>query len=127
MTLDDIHLSIFETDLGIGHALQLITSYLDKRSGFIDKQKDENIKILVRDIMMLRSKTSPLAINRIATTERIKNFYREVLPGTTINDPVGLTNKLIRTAEDELNRRIISAKDTHTKSNRVEEKTYIMK
>jgi hypothetical protein len=127
MNLDDIQLSIFETDLGVGHAIQLLSSYLDKKSGLIDKEKDNNIKEYIKDIMMKRSQISPLALNRIATTERIKTYYRQVIPGTYVNDPVGLANQLIRTAEDDLNRRIISAKDTHTKSNRVGEKTYIMK
>jgi hypothetical protein len=127
MNLDDIQLSIFETDLGVGHAIQLLSSYLDKKSGLIDVNKDANIKNYIKDILLKRSQISPLAINRISTTERIKSYYKQVIPGTYINDPVGLTNQLIRIAEEDLNRRIISAKDTHTKSNRVSEKTYIMK
>ena len=121
MTLDDIETSIFEGNKGMIKALELIDT-------FNQKTPKVGVDIL---LVMARNKQSlitPAFSNQLVVTTRYKNYIKDIVPdeGAIINCR-DMVLGIIYTVEQDMNKRILSAKEPQTKRNRMFEKTEVMK
>jgi hypothetical protein len=121
MTLDDIETSIFEGNKGMVKALELIDT-------FNQKTPKVGVDIL---LVMARNKQSlitPAFSNQLVVTTRYKNYIKNFMPdeGAIINCRDTVLG-IIYNVEQDMNKRILSAKEPQTKRNRMFEKTEVMK
>ena len=121
MTLDDIETSIFEGHKGMIRALEIVDAF---------NQKTPKIGVDIL-LVMARNKQSLLApafSNQLLVTTKFKKYIKEMMPleGVVINCR-DLVLGIIYNVEQDMNRRILSAKEPQTKRNRMFEKTEVMK
>ena len=95
-------------------------------------QETKNITRVLSDVGSLFKKTNPLAMNRVANNDKIRNFIKtfnnkKVRDGEPIRDTISHTRELILDVEKQMNDNILDAKREETKRNRQAEKTEIMR
>lgn len=118
MTLDDIQDSIYQGNKSIDKALNLVIDYAGKHN--LPKVKD------MAKIALVKSMSIPIAFsNQIATTQRYKNYIKDSLNPNLV--PTIFALKVLDKAEDESNKRILSAKESDTRRNRQFEKNEVMR
>lgn len=118
MTLDDIQDSIYQGNKAIDKALNLAIDYAGKHN--LPKVRD------MAKIASVKSLSIPVAfLNQISTTQRYKNYIKDSLILNLV--PTILALKVLDRAEEDANKRILSAKESDTKRNRQFEKNEVMK
>lgn len=121
MTLDDIEQSIFDGHKGMLKALELVDS-------FNRKKPIVGLDILIVLAREKQSLISPSFSNQILVTQKYKNYIKDMMPpiGPVINCR-DLVLGIIYNAEQNMNKRILSAKESQTKRNRTFQKVEVMK
>lgn len=125
MTLDDIQNSIFQGKKGVSQALELVTKYVSNKKVPLNNQ--EQILSLYRKTKAKLETISPEFINQISVTQRYKNYVKQVVPESKIDDILVRSVKLMQVATDDSNKRILDAREPATKRNREFEKNEVIK
>lgn len=122
MTLDDIQNSIFEGNKGMINALELVDKYNEKTP----KVGVDILLVMARNKLSL---ISPAFSNQLVVTSRYRNYIKDLMPeeGLPVINCRDLVLGIIYNAEQDMNRRILSAKEPQTKHNRTFEKSEVMK
>lgn len=121
MTLDDIETSILQGDKRIKRALEIVDNYNEKHPTV-------GVDILLVQARNKSSLIPPAFSNQLVVTSRYRNNISNMLPlqGPVINCRDTVLG-IIYNAEQEMNKRIITAKEPQTKYNRTIEKNEVMK
>lgn len=122
MTLDDIQTSIFEGHKGMIKALDLVDAY-NKKTPIV------GVDILLVMAREKQSLISPTFSNQLVVTSRYKNYIKNLMPeeGLPVINCRDTVLGIIYNAEQDMNKRILSAKEPQTKRNRMFEKSEVMK
>jgi hypothetical protein len=122
MTLDDIETSIFQGNKGMIKALDLVNEY-NKKTPVV------GVDILLVMAREKQSLISPAFSNQLVVTSKYKNYIKNVMPdeGVAIINCRDTVLGIIYNAEQDMNRRILSAKESQTKRNRMFEKSEVLK
>jgi len=122
MTLDDIETSIFQGNKGMIKALDLVYEY-NKKTPVV------GVDILLVMAREKQSLISPAFSNQLVVTSKYKNYIKNVMPdeGVAIINCRDTVLGIIYNAEQDMNRRILSAKESQTKRNRMFEKSEVLK
>jgi len=122
MTLDDIQHSIYQGQKGLEQAFKLVEAYIEK--------KKEDMPEVNRALRMAKRKLDSIptgVINQISVTEKYRNYFKNILPEGKIYNTEAEGLKLLDKVREDLNQRILDAKEPSTKRNREYEKTEVTK
>jgi len=121
MTLDDIETSIFQGTEGIEKALLVIKSFLEKSNSDIDTAN----RLLIQYIRIKdKAHTIPaLFVNRIHVNEKLRFYVKSEIPiAGPVTDPRGAGSRVLTTATDDINKRILASTEPTVRRNREFEK-----
>jgi len=120
MTLDDIEKSILGGDYAIDNALSLIKRYYESHPNDPDCPTYQRYYFQLKD---LKNGINKSVINRIHVNLTLRNFINNEIPNIgKIDDPFAVVARVITKLTEYVNHRIVSAKDTGSKTNREYEK-----
>jgi hypothetical protein len=122
MTLDDIQHSVYHGQKGVEQAFKIVEAYLEKK-----KEDLPNVSRALRIAKKKLEDIPPGVINQISVTERYRDYFKKILPEGKINDTKAEGVKLLDRIREDLNHRILDAKEPSTKRNREYEKNEITK
>lgn len=120
MTLDDIETSILQGAKRMKKALEIVDNY---------NQKHPTVGV---DILLVLARNkysliSPAFSNQLVVTSRYRNYVSNMLPSGPVINCRDTVLGIIYNSEQDMNKRIISAKEPKTKYNRTIEKNEVMK